>query len=98
MSTSRHPDSVLRCDSTQSCRFSWLAGKEYLKYKLLSVDAGGLWVGCQYYMDAFLEGVEHPALLRTPTLFFPYSSISFALDMADYPALSAEGLGLRKWG
>jgi hypothetical protein len=62
--------------------------------KLISVDAGGIWIESQQYTEWVLKIAELTDSENSPILFVPFSSITYLAKMRDVPALSEESLGL----
>jgi hypothetical protein len=62
--------------------------------KLISVDAGGIWIESQQYTEWVLKLAERTESENSPILFVPFSSITYLVKLYDVPALSEKSLGL----
>ena len=63
-------------------------------FKLHSVEAGGLWLESQAFIDALLEQMGVQAAPKTPVVFVPYHQIVFVLGFSDAPSFSEKALGV----
>lgn len=65
-----------------------------LLIRLISVDAGGIWIESQQYTEWVLNLAERTDSENSPILFVPFSSISYLAKLQNVPALSEKSLGL----
>jgi hypothetical protein len=63
--------------------------------KLISVDAGGIWIESQQYTECVLKLSGLTQAEQSPILFVPFSSISYLGKLQNSPALSEKSLGLK---
>jgi hypothetical protein len=68
--------------------------RELLKVKLMTVEAGGIWIESQTLTNVILALADAPAAARTPVFFLPYSSIGYAMAFADSMALNERAFGV----
>ena len=68
--------------------------EKFITIRLISVDAGGIWVESQEYTDWLLKTLGRTQANTTPVLFLPFGSIDYLTYLADLPSLSAASLGL----
>ena len=69
-------------------------GQMHIRFKLVDVDPGGIWIECQSLTEFFLKQLNATSAERSPVFFVPFSSIRFLTTADDIPALSAKALGL----
>ncbi len=50
-------------------------GNEIVTVKLVGVEAGGIWIESQDFMENFFAGTTHTMALKTLAIFMPYSRI-----------------------
>ena len=67
---------------------------KYWKFKVLGVDAGGVWVENQEVTDALLHSFGLQTMPKTPVFFLPYHVISLVLAPMDVVALDEKSFGL----
>ena len=70
-----------------------LSKSEIIKLKLYAVDAGGIWVESQDFVNSLLASMNLSAIPKTPVFFLPYHQITFLVSMEDAPALSEKSFG-----
>jgi hypothetical protein len=72
-----------------------LNGEAYLRVKLLGIEAGGIWIESEKVTQLVLERLKMPTA-KTPTLFVPYSQITFLMTPIDQMALSESAFGVKE--
>lgn len=66
--------------------------KEFIEFKLISVDVGGIWIESQLFNDLLFKSLNTTMLERTPIVFVPFSGIHWIVSLVDAPALSDTAL------
>jgi hypothetical protein len=69
-------------------------GKGFFRLKLVAIDAGGIWVESQDYVNEMLKKTKLQHAPLTPVLFLPFSSIEHLVYLHEAHSISEESLGL----
>jgi hypothetical protein len=64
------------------------------KVKLLGVEAGGVWIQSQEFINLTLQKLEQPTAPKTMVLFVPYHGIALALASIEGPSLNEKAFGV----
>lgn len=56
--------------------------------KLLAVEAGGIWIESQDFMEEMFAGTEHTMTPKTFVLFVPFAQILAIYSVVDAPWIS----------
>jgi hypothetical protein len=67
------------------------SGDNY-RFKLVSVDTGGIWVESQSLIEHFLHLAKTADAPESPVFFLPFSSINYLVHLHDAKALSQKSL------
>jgi hypothetical protein len=63
-------------------------GNEIVSVKLAGIEAGGIWIESQDFMEEFLAGTQHAMTAKTLVVFVPYARILAIYVMLDVPWIS----------
>lgn len=63
-------------------------GNNVITLKLLGVEAGGIWVESQDFMEEMFASTEHTMTPKTFALFLPFAQILVLYALADFPWIS----------
>lgn len=66
----------------------------YQTVKLLGVETGGIWIESQEMINKVYSPIAVAASERTPTFFFPYHQIDFAMADVAGMALNESAFGV----
>jgi len=63
-------------------------GNAFVTVKLVAVEAGGIWIESQDFMEEMFAGSEHTMTPKTFVLFVPFAQILAIYSLVDAPWIS----------